>query len=79
MLTLTRKKNEALIINGNIEVHILDIQKDKVKLGINAPREVKIYREEVYAQVKESNQVASMSNRANFASLKELILNKKEN
>lgn len=59
MLALTRKKNEAIIIDGKIEIKILEVVGDKVKLGISAPREMEIYREEVYVQVLESNQEAS--------------------
>ncbi|MCR5409964.1 MAG: carbon storage regulator, partial [Lachnospiraceae bacterium] len=46
MLTLSRKKNESLIVNNNIEVTILDIKGDQVKVGISAPKEVPIYRKE---------------------------------
>ncbi|WP_054739627.1 carbon storage regulator CsrA [Cellulosilyticum ruminicola] len=59
MLALTRKKNEAIIINDNIEVKVLEIIGDKVKLGISAPKEVNIYREEIYFQVLESNKNAA--------------------
>lgn len=59
MLALTRKKNEAIIIDGKIEIKILDVVGDKVKIGISAPREMEIYREEVYTQVRESNEEAS--------------------
>ena len=55
MLALSRKKNEALIINNNIEITILEIKGEQVKLGISAPREVPVYRKEVYAQIKEAN------------------------
>ncbi len=58
MLALSRKKNEALIINNNVEVTILEIKGDQVKLGITAPREVPIYRKEVYLQIQESNKDA---------------------
>lgn len=56
MLALSRKKNEALIINNNIEVSILEIKGEQVKLGISAPKEVPIYRKEVYLQIQEANQ-----------------------
>jgi len=56
MLALSRKKNEALVINNNVEVTVLEIKGEQVKLGITAPREVPIYRKEVYAQIQESNQ-----------------------
>lgn len=59
MLALTRKKDEAVIINGDIEIRILDIQDGKVKLGISAPKEVTIHREEVYAEIQDNNKEAS--------------------
>jgi len=51
MLALSRKKKEALIINNNIEVTILEIKNDQVKVGISAPKDVPIYRKEVYMQI----------------------------
>ena len=61
MLALSRKKNEALVINNNIEVTILEIKGDQVKVGITAPKDVPVYRKEVYAQIQEANK-ESMSN-----------------
>ena len=58
MLALSRKKNEALIINNNIEITILDIKGDQVKVGINAPKEVPVYRKEVYLQIQEENKAS---------------------
>lgn len=58
MLALSRKKNEALILNNDIEVTILDIKGDQVKLGISAPKNVPIYRKEVYVQIQEANKEA---------------------
>ena len=49
MLALSRKKNEALVINNNIEITVLEIKGEQVKLGISAPKEVPVYRKEVYA------------------------------
>lgn len=59
MLALSRKKNEALIINNNIEITILEIKGDQVKLGISAPKSVPVYRKEVYLQIQESNKEAA--------------------
>ena len=56
MLALSRKKNEALVINNNIEITVLEIKGEQVKLGISAPREVPVYRKEVYVQIQDSNQ-----------------------
>lgn len=55
MLALSRKKDEAIVINNNIEVTILEVKGDHVKLGISAPKSVPIYRKEVYLQIQESN------------------------
>ena len=58
MLALSRKKGEALIINNNIEVTVLEVKGDQVKLGIQAPREVPRYRNEVYEQIQAANKEA---------------------
>ena len=59
MLALTRKKGETMVLNNNIEVTILEIRGDQVKIGVSAPREVPIYRKEVYLQIQKENQEAS--------------------
>ena len=61
MLALSRKKNESLIINNNIEITVLDVKGDQVKLGITAPREVPVYRKEVYLQIQEANRAATQA------------------
>lgn len=58
MLALSRKKNEAVVINNNIEVTILEVKGDQVKIGIEAPKEVPIYRKEVYLQIQKANSEA---------------------
>ncbi len=59
MLALSRKKNEAIIINNNIEITVLDIRGDQIKLGIAAPKEIPIYRKEVYIQIQNENKQAT--------------------
>ena len=59
MLALSRKKNEALIIDNNIEITILEVKGDQVKIGITAPKDVPIYRKEVYVQIQEANKAAT--------------------
>lgn len=59
MLALSRKKNEAIIINNDIEITILDIRGDQVKVGIAAPKEIPIYRKEVYLQIRKENEEAT--------------------
>ncbi|MCI5954378.1 MAG: carbon storage regulator CsrA [Lachnospiraceae bacterium] len=58
MLALSRKKNEAIVINNNIEVTILEVKGDQVKVGITAPKEVPVYRKEVYVQIQNANKEA---------------------
>ena len=62
MLALSRKKNEAIVINNDIEITVLEVKGDQVKIGITAPKEVPIYRKEVYLQIQEANKAAVKSN-----------------
>lgn len=62
MLALSRKKDEAIVINEDIEITIIEIKGDQVKLGITAPKSVPIYRKEVYAQIKDANKEAVAQN-----------------
>ena len=59
MLALSRKKNESIIINNNIEITILEVKGDQVKVGISAPKSIPVYRKEVYLQIQEANKEAS--------------------
>lgn len=59
MLALSRKKGEALIINNDIEITVIEIKGEQVKIGIAAPREVPVYRKEVYIQIQEANKAAT--------------------
>ena len=58
MLVLTRRCNETIVIANDIEVKVLKIQGNQVHLGINAPRSVTVYRDEVYKRVMNENKVA---------------------
>lgn len=61
MLALSRKVGETIVINNDIEVTILEIKGDQVKIGIAAPKSVPIYRKEIYLQIQESNKEAANS------------------
>ena len=61
MLILSRKINESIIIGDNIEVMVVEIKGDQVKLGINAPREVSLYRGEIFQAIQEENKNAAKS------------------
>ncbi len=73
MLALSRKKNEAIIINNDIEITILEVKGEQVKVGITAPKEVPIYRKEVYLQIQNATQEAV--NADGMAALKTLLEN----
>jgi carbon storage regulator len=59
MLVLTRKKEQTIVINDNIEITIIDIQGDQVRIGINAPRSVSIFRKEIFLEIQEENKKAA--------------------
>ena len=61
MLILSRKKDETIIIDDHIEISIVEIKGDQVKIGIKAPRSVKIFRHEVYLAIQEANEAAAKS------------------
>ncbi|MCR5418311.1 MAG: carbon storage regulator CsrA [Lachnospiraceae bacterium] len=58
MLALSRKKGDSLVIDNNIEITVLEVKGEQVKLGITAPKHVPVYRKEVYIQIQEANKEA---------------------
>lgn len=78
MLALTRKKDEAIIINGNIEIKVLGIQGDKVKLGISAPKDIAVHRKEVYIQIQEINKESMAVEGINLNNLYEMMMKHKK-
>ncbi|MFP3960614.1 MAG: carbon storage regulator CsrA [Spirochaetaceae bacterium] len=73
MLILARRTNESIVIGDEIEVSVVDIRGDQVKLGINAPRAVKVYRREVFEAIQEENRKAAQSARAELPSLDDYL------
>ena len=61
MLVLTRKKGQKIVIGDNIEIVILDNDFNNIKIGVNAPRNVSVYREEVYLEIKRANEMSIMT------------------
>ena len=72
MLALSRKKDEAIVINNDIEVTIIEVKGDQVKLGIPAPKSVPVYRKEVYLQIQEANRAAANETAQAMEALKKL-------
>jgi carbon storage regulator len=59
MLVLSRQRDESIIIGDNIVITIVDVRGDKVRLGIEAPREISVHRREVYEAIQRENQQAA--------------------
>lgn len=59
MLVLSRKKNESIVINNDITIVVVEIRGDKVRLGVEAPKEVPVHRREVYEAILRQDQGAS--------------------
>ena len=59
MLVLSRQRDESIMIGDNVVITIVDVRGDRVRLGIEAPREVSVHRREVYEAIQRENQQAS--------------------
>jgi len=79
MLVLKRKMNEEIIINSNIKIKILSVSDNQVKIGIDAPMEVEIFRGEVYEKVKSNLKLASEKSKEGVIELPTLKINKLPN
>jgi len=78
MLVLTRKRNQSIMVNDNIELTIIDIQGDQVRVGINAPKDVKVFRKEVYVEMTQENKEASNVTMDALSMLKNAIMKQKK-
>ena len=65
MLVLSRKKNESIIINDHITVTVVEIRGDKVRLGVEAPKEVPVHRREVYDAIRRNDAAAQTRTASN--------------
>ncbi|MCL2171447.1 MAG: carbon storage regulator CsrA [Defluviitaleaceae bacterium] len=79
MLALTRKKGESIIIGENIEIVVLGIAGDQVKLGIAAPRTIAINRKEIHDQIQAENRKAAISQTLDMAKFTRLIKRREDN
>lgn len=73
LLALSRKVNESIMIGNDVEITILEVKGDQVKLGISAPKSIPIYRKEIYLQIQEENKEAVTSDNSNVLLLKDLF------
>ncbi|MDO5291520.1 MAG: carbon storage regulator CsrA [bacterium] len=73
MLALTRKVGESIIIGKDIEITVLEVKGEQVKIGINAPKEISIYRKEIYLQIQEANKEAASNTEETVEFLKTLL------
>jgi carbon storage regulator len=62
MLVLTRKSNQSIMIGDDIEVSVLSIMGEKVRIGIQAPRDIPVFRKEVYLEIQQERDGAANSN-----------------
>lgn len=69
MLVLSRQRDETIMIGDEIEITVVDIRGDKVRLGINAPTRIAVHRKEVYEAIRKENEQAARIDRADLASL----------
>ncbi|WP_353093787.1 carbon storage regulator CsrA [Tissierella praeacuta] len=72
MLILTRKKDESIIIDGNIEIKIIEIEDGKVKIGIDAPKNIDIIRKELYKEMQDEN-LAALNNTSKLSDVKKFL------
>ncbi len=69
MLILTRKLGESIIIDENVQISVIEINKNNIKLGVNAPKELTVFREEVFLKISEANELSSSSGIVDFIAL----------
>ena len=77
MLILARRIGESIMIGDQVEISVVDIKGDQVKLGIKAPSQVKVYRREVYAAIQEENRAAAAHAPESLPTFDELLKGKK--
>jgi carbon storage regulator len=72
MLVLSRKKNESIMIGDTIEIKIIAVDGDQIRIGIDAPRNLDVYRKEIFDAIQEENRLA-MKGKTDWSAVKQLI------
>ncbi len=75
MLVLTRKPDQSIMVGNEIEITVLEVRGEQVRLGIRAPRSVTVHRKEVFEQIRLENQNASVATTDTLPILSELMIN----
>lgn len=78
MLVLARKVGEKIILNDNIEIIVLDSNQNTVRIGVNAPKDVSVYREELYKEIKNANMCSNSVSANSMTELHDLIKERKQ-
>jgi len=78
MLVLTRKTDESIIIGDNIAVTVVAVEGDQVRLGVTAPKNIAVHRQEVYKQIKKENLEAAQSSSTDISSVLKLMSPRKK-
>ncbi|SMF67217.1 carbon storage regulator, CsrA [Paenibacillus uliginis N3/975] len=79
MLVLSRKVGESIVIQDQIEVTVLSVEGETVRIGVKAPKQVDIFREEVYLSIQESNQESATPTQAGMNALIKMVDQKNKN
>ncbi len=77
MLVLKRKAGESIIVADNIEIKVIEVEEGRIKIGIDAPKEVSIVRKEVLDETKAENKTATESSNLDKSALTKMMKNKK--
>ena len=77
MLVLKRKAGESIIVSDNIEIKIIEVEEGRIKIGIDAPKEVSIIRKEVLDETKSENKTAAQNRNIDKSALTKMLKNKK--
>jgi carbon storage regulator len=77
MLVLSRKKNESIMIGDAIEIKVIAVEGDMVRIGVEAPRDVEVFRKEIYDAIQEENRMATQV-QTDWNRVKQLLQNQNE-
>ena len=74
MLVLSRKSGDSIVVDGRIVIHVVKTDKDTVKIGVEAPREIPVFRKEIYDEIKQSNRASAALTERDLTAIKTTAL-----